>query len=239
MTRRLRSDEFMAGEQPPEGAVLEGAELVRAYWAYRGRELDVRRKEAFWEATTDALAKAYSELEQKSQELREARENLLRLNSELEQRVAVQVEIVRHARAVEEVNAELKERIVDRSRELARALRDLSESDAVEDSLPRGEVFGGRARVEKQIGQGGMGTVYLATDEVTGRQVALKVLRRSLGGKAALQRFIGEAMAASAVSHAAITRTIHIDVTSDGRLFQLMNSCPVRPSDAVWRWGPC
>jgi len=36
-----------------------------------------------------------------------------------------------------------------------------------------------RYRIERQIGQGGMATVYLADDLKLGRQVALKVLRPS------------------------------------------------------------
>jgi len=226
MTRRLSSDEFLRSEEVPEGSILEGDDLVRAFWTCRGREIDLRRKEAFWEATTEALAKSYADLERTSQELREAREKLLRLNSELEARVEEQVrEIVRHAQTAEGLYAELQARIQDRSRELELALRPLAEPDAVS-ALPTGEVFGGRVRVVKLLGQGGMGAVYLATDELTGRHVALKLMRSSLSGKAALQRFIGEARAASAVSHPAITRTIHIDVTDDGRLFQLMEYVP-------------
>ena len=38
-----------------------------------------------------------------------------------------------------------------------------------------------RYRIERQIGQGGMATVYLAEDVKLGRQVALKVLRPELG----------------------------------------------------------
>ena len=36
------------------------------------------------------------------------------------------------------------------------------------------EIIAGRYRVERPIGQGGMGTVWLCTDEVLGREVAVK-----------------------------------------------------------------
>jgi serine/threonine-protein kinase len=39
-----------------------------------------------------------------------------------------------------------------------------------------------RYRIERQIGSGGMATVYLADDLKLDRQVALKVLRPELGG---------------------------------------------------------
>jgi eukaryotic-like serine/threonine-protein kinase len=42
------------------------------------------------------------------------------------------------------------------------------------------ETLGSRYRLERELGHGGMATVYLAAAGETGRQVALKVLRREL-----------------------------------------------------------
>ncbi len=60
--------------------------------------------------------------------------------------------------------------------------------------LPRvGDRFG-RYRIDSQIGQGGMGVVFGATDTAFDRQVALKVVSASLGGSAEfLARFEREA----------------------------------------------
>lgn len=64
----------------------------------------------------------------------------------------------------------------------------------------------GRYQVERRIGQGGMGVVFLATDTVLGRQVALKLLRDDLGlppevKTALFSRMRNEARAAAALLH--------------------------------------
>jgi serine/threonine-protein kinase PknG len=46
-------------------------------------------------------------------------------------------------------------------------------------TLPGGTLLGGKYRIRKPIGTGGMGTVYLAEDEVLKRAVVLKALLRS------------------------------------------------------------
>lgn len=55
--------------------------------------------------------------------------------------------------------------------------------------LEPGEIFEGRYRVEQVLGQGGFSVVYLVTEAVTERQVALKVLNPSSLEPDAIQRF--------------------------------------------------
>ena len=56
-------------------------------------------------------------------------------------------------------------------------------SVAAADPLP-GQLFGGRYRVQRRVGEGGMAVVYRAEDEQTGEALALKVLAPVLTGDA-------------------------------------------------------
>lgn len=63
-------------------------------------------------------------------------------------------------------------------------------------------MIAGRYRLEKQIGRGGSGTVHLATDEVLGRQVAIKRIGLIPGSDSAeLERAEREARLAAALNH--------------------------------------
>src|SRR5215204_3536610 len=74
----------------------------------------------------------------------------------------------------------------------------------------------GHYKIERFLGQGGMGEVYLAADDRLQRRVALKVLTQSVVGDAErLMRFEREAQAASALNHPNIL-TVHEFGESDG-----------------------
>jgi len=62
--------------------------------------------------------------------------------------------------------------------------------------------------IEALLGQGGMGTVYLARDTWLGRTVAIKVLSSSAGDESGSARMLREAKAASSLNHPNIV-TIH------------------------------
>jgi len=90
-------------------------------------------------------------------------------------------------------------------------------------------LLGGRYRgfrlgayiIRDQIGQGGMGTVYLAEHETLKRHVAVKVLSLQEGGKrVAVERFLREARAAAALDHPNIVRIF--DVSQQGELYFLV-----------------
>ncbi|MEC7526209.1 MAG: serine/threonine-protein kinase [Myxococcota bacterium] len=77
-----------------------------------------------------------------------------------------------------------------------------------------GRVIDGRYRIEQQIGEGGMGVVYMATHTVLQKKLALKVLRGDSSKDAdVVQRFMQEAQAATSIGHQNI-----IDISDFGRL---------------------
>jgi len=58
-----------------------------------------------------------------------------------------------------------------------------------------------RYRIERQLGQGGMATVYLAHDLKLDREVALKVLRPELGAVLGTERFLAEVKITARLDH--------------------------------------
>ncbi|MCC6391518.1 MAG: PD40 domain-containing protein [Bryobacterales bacterium] len=74
----------------------------------------------------------------------------------------------------------------------------------------------GRYRVEKKLGQGGMGAVYKAQDTVLRRAVALKVLHaRCFNDSESRQRLMQEARAVSALAHPNIVTVHDVGQTDD------------------------
>ena len=81
----------------------------------------------------------------------------------------------------------------------------------------------GRYPVERRLGQGGMGVVYLARDTRLNRPVAIKLLPPHLGGNAdAVRRLSAEARTASALDHANLATIHEIAETEDGQTFIVM-----------------
>lgn len=74
--------------------------------------------------------------------------------------------------------------------------------------LAPGTVLRERYRLDSELGRGGMGTVYRATDLELRREVAVKVLSATSQSSDARERLVREARAAAALNHPHIV-TIH------------------------------
>lgn len=90
--------------------------------------------------------------------------------------------------------------------------------EGAESSLPQVKGY----RVERVLGRGGMGEVYLAVQESLGRPVALKVLASKLAADGDfVRRFQSEARAAAALNHPNVV-TVHDVWEESGRHFLAM-----------------
>ena len=80
----------------------------------------------------------------------------------------------------------------------------------------------GNYQIERELGQGGMGTVYLAKDTGLNRKVALKILRSDLGEDIAFaKKFLEEVEVTSSLAHPNIIRVFTLG-EQDGRLYLVM-----------------
>src|SRR5262245_25984147 len=77
-----------------------------------------------------------------------------------------------------------------------------------------------RYAIEREIGRGGMATVYLARDRRHDREVAVKVLEPHVASGGA-ERFLREIRIAARLTHPHILG-VHDSGDSDGRLFYVM-----------------
>jgi serine/threonine protein kinase len=91
----------------------------------------------------------------------------------------------------------------------------------VSSPLKPGETFGGY-RIESLLGRGGMGTVYLATHERLGRNVALKVITPQLAQDEGFRvRFLRESQLAASLDHPNVIPIYDADEV-DGVLYLAM-----------------
>jgi class 3 adenylate cyclase len=90
-----------------------------------------------------------------------------------------------------------------------------------DDHLHSQTVLGGRYIVEREIGRGGMATVYSARDSRHDRPVAVKVLRRELAAGIGPDRFLQEIRVAARLTHPNIV-ALHDSGDVDGILYYVM-----------------
>ncbi len=88
-------------------------------------------------------------------------------------------------------------------------------------TLVVGEVFAGRYAVEKQLGRGGMGVVYLVRDRLVDERIALKLLDMFSSLPDAVEMFRSEVRVSRRITHSNVVR-IHALDEHEGRLFLTM-----------------
>jgi len=81
----------------------------------------------------------------------------------------------------------------------------------------------GNYRVVDQLGEGGMGVVYIGRHEALGHRVVVKVLQPELSRDAVMvQRFVNEAQAATEIRNPGIAQIFDFGTTPDGRAYIVM-----------------
>ena len=89
-------------------------------------------------------------------------------------------------------------------------------------------IIDGRYALGNLLGGGGMAQVYLAHDEVLGRDVALKILREQYTDEEFVERFKREAKNAAALNHPNIVQIYDQGQTEDGTYY-------IRHGVRAWR----
>jgi len=112
-----------------------------------------------------------------------------------------------------------------------------------------GTLLGGRYRLDQVLGQGGMATIFQATDAKLDRQVAVKVLRPEFGTDAQfVERFKHEAQSAASLNHPNVVQVydygndpagpyIVMEQVSGGDLSSALGKHGILPPTAVANTG--
>ncbi len=83
----------------------------------------------------------------------------------------------------------------------------------------------GSYQVQREIGHGGMGAVYLAVraDQTYQKQVAIKILKRGMDSEAIIRRFRNERQILAALDHPNIAKLLDGGTTEDGLPYFVMD----------------
>ena len=90
------------------------------------------------------------------------------------------------------------------------------------DAPKAGDLVAGKYRIERVLGEGGMGVVIAATHLQLGQRVAIKLMRREVINDEAVERFLREARALVRLRSQHVARVIDVGETSDGVPFMVM-----------------
>ncbi len=106
-------------------------------------------------------------------------------------------------------------------------------------SVQPGELLAGKYRVDRVIGEGGMGVVVAATNEALRQKVAIKLLRPgALENGEALGRFHREAHTAARLRSQHVAKVLDIGALPDGRPYMVMEMLEGQDLGDVIERGP-
>jgi len=100
-----------------------------------------------------------------------------------------------------------------------------------------GALLDERFRIQRVLGRGGWGTVYLARQLSTDRDVAVKVLHPWLLGRPHARRFLREARVLSRLSHPNLVTVFDSGATADGTHYIVMEYLRGEPLSDAMRAG--
>jgi tetratricopeptide (TPR) repeat protein/serine/threonine protein kinase len=97
------------------------------------------------------------------------------------------------------------------------------ETDHADPTARVGAVLAGKYKLVEEIGEGGMGSVFMAQQtEPVKRAVAVKVIKAGMDSKAVLARFDAERQALAMMDHPNIAKVLDAGTTDGGRPFFVM-----------------
>ena len=87
----------------------------------------------------------------------------------------------------------------------------------VSDVPAPGEILAGKYRIERVLGEGGMGVVYAAHHQLLAQRVAIKVLREAIADHSeARARFLNEARLAAEIQNEHVARVLDVGILESG-----------------------
>src|SRR5579862_9236546 len=98
-------------------------------------------------------------------------------------------------------------------------VRDPSEGTGL---LKVGDLLAGKYRVERILGEGGMGVVVAAHHELLDQNVAVKLLYQDVADREAQERLLLEARSAAKLQSDHVARVVDVDTGPDGLPFIVM-----------------
>ncbi len=114
---------------------------------------------------------------------------------------------------------------------LERGPEDLDATDNFESVSERAGAVIGPYKLLQQIGEGGMGAVYMAEQtEPVRRRVALKIIKPGMDSRQVIARFEAERQALAMMDHQNIARVLDVGTTTSGRpyfVMELVHGVPI------------